>query len=80
MDPMEFKQQKDNQYVAVFMVVFGAAAMFVGCHFHYTELTTASGGIIGSGLTLLTNQIRASLNNRSGGTVNINSDPPPATA
>lgn len=69
------KQQEQNQRVAVFMVVFGTIATAVGCHFHYAELTALSGGIVGAGINMLTNQIRASLNNRSGGTVNINPDP-----
>lgn len=80
MDPTELRQQETNQRIALFMVVFGACATACGCHFHFAELTALSGGIVGAGINMLTGQIRSTLNNRQGGTVNVNPDPTQAAA
>lgn len=69
----DVKQAAHNQFVALFMVVFGTAALFAGCHFHYAELTTSAAGIGGAGINMLTTQIRNTLNNR--GSVNLPADP-----
>jgi len=50
------KQQQQSQYIALFLVVLGLAATYVGCHFYYTELTTAAVGVVGIGGGMLTNQ------------------------
>ena len=70
-DQAETKQATQNQFIGLTMVVFGTIAVFVGCHFHYAELTTSAAGVTGAGINMLTNQIRNTLNNKQGGTVNV---------
>jgi len=63
METMDSKNSMNNQYLAIFLVVLGLVATFIGCHFSYTELTTAAVGVVGIGGGLLTNQ--HSQNNRA---------------
>lgn len=70
-DQAETKQATQNQFIGLTMVVFGTIAVFVGCRFHYAELTTSAAGVTGAGINMLTNQIRNTLNNKQGGTVNV---------
>jgi hypothetical protein len=62
----DFRQATQNQWAALFMVVFGTVALSAGCKFHWAELNTAAAGIVGAGINMLTTQIRNTLNNRSG--------------
>lgn len=78
MDPIEAKQQIVSQRIGVSMVLFGTLSIFVGCHYHYAELTTSAAGITGAGINMLTNQFRATLNNKQGGIVNMPQDTPAA--
>lgn len=77
-DQSDAKNAERSQFIGLAMVVFGTVAIFVGCHFHYAELTTSAAGITGAGINMLTNQIRNSLNNKQGGIVNV-ADPAPTT-
>ena len=75
MDAQEAKQQQQNQYIALFLVVLGLVATFIGCHFHFTELTTAAVGVVGIGGGMLTNQ-RGSNSLHAGGAISVaNTDP-----
>jgi hypothetical protein len=74
MEPNDSKQNARNQYIALTLVVFGATAAFVGCQFHFTELTTAATGIIGAGLGMLTNQ-HSNNSLRAAGSIAVNSSP-----
>jgi hypothetical protein len=70
-DQIEAKQSTQNQFIGLAMVVFGIVAIFAGCRFHYAELTTSAAGVTGAGINMLTNQIRNTLNNKQGGTINV---------
>ena len=70
-DQIEAKQFTQNQFIGLAMVVFGTVAIFVGCRFHYAELTTSAAGVTGAGINMLTNQIRNTLNNKQGGGINV---------
>lgn len=73
-DAAQDKQNMKNQYIAIFLVCLGLAATFAGCHFHYTELTTAAVGVVGIGGGLLTNQ-HSQNNLRASGSIAVNADP-----
>jgi hypothetical protein len=42
-----------KQYVALLVLSLGLIFTSLGCHFKFSELTTASVGVIGAGLGLL---------------------------
>lgn len=59
------------QPVALFLVVFGAAVTGLGCWRNFGELKTLGASIAGAGLQAITTQVRNSLVNKDGGTVNL---------
>lgn len=73
MDQIDAKAHTQSQVIGVFLVVFGTVALAYGCHFHYAELTTAAAGITGAGINQITNNLRQTMNTRSGPTVNVES-------
>jgi len=79
-DTTDTKQATRSQYIGVFMVIFGAASVGVGCRFHWAELTTASSGIIGAGINMLTNQIASRMRSATTGSGDITMDNPTTTA
>lgn len=77
MEPSEAKQHLQSQNIGVFMVVFGMAALYAGCRYHFPELSTAAALVNGAGINMLTNQIRNTLNNRDGAAPGAPSSPNP---
>lgn len=70
------KFYQDFQFVALFLVVFGALLVWAACHSNYAELKTLGAGIAGAGIQSITSQVRNVLNNRDGGVINAtNVDP-----
>lgn len=67
-------EAKQNQYIALFLVVLGLCATAVGCHFHWPELTTASAGVWGGGLGLLKGSTNSSINRGTGSISVISAD------
>ncbi len=52
---------KFTQYLAVFLIVFGATAMGIAAHFRWSDLSTAAAGIIGGGLGIITSPRKANV-------------------
>lgn len=75
MEAAEARQQQQNQFIALFLVILGLVATFVGCHFHYTELTTAAVGVVGIGGGMLTNQRSGNTLHAGGGIAVSTPDP-----
>lgn len=75
MTDADVKQQAQNQFMALFLVVLGLAATWVGCHFQFTELTTAAVGVVGIGGGMLTNQHNSN-NVRAGGGIAVTTENP----
>ena len=59
------------QGTAIFLVVFGSGITLVGCWKNWAELKTLGAGIAGAGIQAITTQVRNSLVNKEGGTVNM---------
>jgi hypothetical protein len=72
---MDAIEQRQNQYIALFLVILGLCATAVGCHFHWPELTTASAGVWGGGLGLLKGST-GSNSLRAGGAISVTSPDP----
>lgn len=60
------------QGTALFLVVFGSAVATLGCWKNWAELKTLGAGIAGAGIQAITTQVRNTLLNKEGGTVNMN--------
>lgn len=61
------------QGVALFLVVAGSVLMWIGCKDNFPELKTLAASIAGAGLQAITSQIRNTLSNKDGGTINVGS-------
>ena len=64
------------QGTAIFLVVFGSGMTALGCWKNFGELKTLGASVAGAGLQAITTQVKNSLTNKEGGTVNI-TDPAP---
>lgn len=64
-----------SQGIAVFLIVFGAFCVGLGSHYNWAELKTLGAGITGAGIQAITAQIKQTLTNKQGGTINVNPEP-----
>ena len=55
----------------LFLIVFGTAVIYLGCHAGYAELKQAGIGIVGAGTLAVTTQRKNTLVETPGSTTNI---------
>jgi hypothetical protein len=71
------RQNAQNQYIALFLVILGLAFAFIGCLYKFSELTTAAVGVVGMGGGMLTSQHNSNTL-RAGRTITVASPDPTA--
>lgn len=64
-------QDKVSAFGPYTLIVLGLIAAGIAAHFHWDAMDHLSGEVVACGITLMTQQVRAVLNNKEGGTVNL---------
>lgn len=62
-----------------FLIIIGLVTCGISAHFNWNSLDHLGGEVVASGMTLVTQQVRAVLNNKEGGTVNLTGAAPATT-
>lgn len=63
---------KYTQNAAIFLIVFGAVCIGVGCYFGWRDLVNFATAFGGGGVGILTGSKISSMTNKEGGTINVN--------
>lgn len=69
-------QDKVSAFGPYTLIVMGLVSAGISAHFKWDAMDHLSGEVVACGITLMTQQVRAVLNNKEGGTVNLGAGSP----